>query len=89
MTDKFDGKRVVITSFSYVKKSDKVTRMLGGAPMGLLVTDVDDDFIYCGPPGVGWQFDRATGIEVDEEIGWGPQFGVAGSYLIHPWEQAP
>jgi hypothetical protein len=81
--------RVVHYSFRYVKPGDKVRRVLGGAAMTLAVSAVDENSIHCGPPGVGWKFDRATGIEVDEEIGWGPQFGVAGSYLIHPYEEVP
>jgi len=67
---------------SEVQAGDMVTRILGGRPMELRVTDVDEHFIYCGPAGVGWKFDRVTGIEVDEEIGWGvPPEGVVGSYL--------
>jgi len=72
--------------FLRIKAGDIVVRILGGAPMELGVTDVDDKFIYCGPNRVGWKFDRLTGIEVDEEIGWGPQFGVSGSYLLPPGE---
>ena len=61
---------------------DIVTRLLAGTiPMELRVTAVDARFIYCGPAGSGWKFDRASGAEVDEELGWGPQFGATGSYL--------
>jgi hypothetical protein len=88
MSDDRPQVRVVHHSFRYVKPGDRVRRVLGGAAMTLVVSAVDEDFIHCGPPGVGWKFDRATGIEVDEEIGWGPQFGVAGSYLIHHYEEA-
>jgi len=51
--------------------------------MELRVTSVDEAFIYCGDPGIGWKFDRDSGVEVDEEIGWGPAFGIVGSYLVH------
>ena len=71
-----------ITDLSQIRAGDVVTRLLGGSPMDLKVTSVDEKLIYCGKPGVGWSFDRATGAEVDEEIGWGPQFGVIGSYLV-------
>jgi hypothetical protein len=65
-----------------VQAGDVVTRILGGLPIDLRVTGIDEHFIYCGPPGVGWKFDRVTGVEVDEEIGWGvPPVGVVGSYL--------
>lgn len=29
----------------------------------------------------GWKFCRKTGVEIDEELGWGPQFGRSGSFL--------
>jgi hypothetical protein len=70
-------------SFWSVRAGDRVTRILGGAPMVLCVTDVDERLIHCGPRGSGWTFDRETGAEVDEELGWGPKFGVTGSYLVH------
>jgi hypothetical protein len=72
--------------FEQVKPGDTVVRMLAGAPMQLAVTEVDDRFIYCGPDAVGWKFDRQTGMEVDEELGWGPEFGITGSYLVPPGE---
>jgi hypothetical protein len=70
-----------------VKVGDRVTRLLAGSiPMRLVVTHVDDRFIYCGGPG-GWKFDLDTGDEVDEEIGWGPQFGLTGSFLLPEVEE--
>ena len=46
---------------------DTVTRMLAGVvPMVLRVTAMDDKLITCG----AWTFDRATGGEVDEDLGW-------------------
>jgi hypothetical protein len=61
-----------------IKIGDKVTRMLAGTvPMELLVTAVTDDTIVCG----AWTFDRVTGVEIDEELGWGPKHGVTGSFL--------
>ena len=74
-------------TFEYVTAGDVVTRILGGAPMRLTVTSVDDELIHCGEPGVGWSFDRVTGVEVDHELGWGPMYGIAGSYLVHDGEQ--
>lgn len=67
-------------TFEQIKAGDLVTRVLGGAPMKLRVSSVDERFIYCGEPGVGWKFDRLTGAEVDEELGWGPAY--TGSYLV-------
>lgn len=68
--------------FTLVKAGDMVSRQFGndGPIMTLHVTSVDDKFIYCGPPGDGWKFDRATGAEVDEELEWGPN--GTGSVLI-------
>jgi hypothetical protein len=74
-------------SFRDVGIGDSVTRLLGGSiPMVLVVTGVDDRFIHCGVG--GWKFDRASGFEVDEEIGWGPQFGLTGSLLVGEGEEA-
>jgi hypothetical protein len=65
--------------FESVKTGDVVTRMLAGViPCELNVTDVDDKLIHCGP----WTFDRVTGAEVDEDLGWGPGPGQhTGSFL--------
>ena len=65
-------------SFAHLKVGDSVTRMLGGvAPMHMKVTEVTEDLIVCG----AWTFDRATGVEIDEDLHWGPKYGVTGSYL--------
>ena len=59
-----------------IKAGDLVTRVLGGSVrMQLRVTEVADTLIVCGP----WQFSRATGAEVDEELGWGEN--GSGSFL--------
>ncbi len=55
---------------------DKVTRVLAGTVrMELKVTEITDNTIVCG----WWTFDKATGLEIDEELGWGPQ--GSGSYI--------
>lgn len=67
--------------FKAIKIGDLVTRMLAGSvPMQLRVTEIDEDFIYCGPPDVGWKFSRRNGAEIDEEIGWDEQH--TGSVLL-------
>ena len=39
--------------------------MLAGViPVDLIITEVTDDLIICG----AWEFDRDTGIEVDDDI---------------------
>lgn len=70
-------------NFESVKAGDEVIRMLASSiPMPLTVSEVDEEFIYCGPRDVGWKFSRKTGGEVDEFLGWD---GVnTGSYLLAP-----
>lgn len=63
-----------------VEIGDVIVRHLGGEiPMELRVTHIDDveDVIYCGP----WEFDMATGAEIDAELGWGPPPKHTGSYI--------
>lgn len=53
--------------FEHIKAGDQVTRLVCGTmPMELNVTAVDDKLIHCGP----WTFDRVTGGEIDEDLGW-------------------
>lgn len=80
--------KVAARDFRMVAVGDKVTRMLAGTvPMELTVTAVDDELIHCGVPGGpdGWTFDRATGVEVDDDLGWGPTHGYTGSFLVAWW----
>lgn len=65
-------------TFTGVKVGDVVVRNLAGVIMKLLVTAVDDDRIWCRD----WSFDRVTGIEIDDDLHWGPSWGITGSYLI-------
>jgi hypothetical protein len=65
-------------TFHHIKAGDMVIRMLGGV-MPLEVTKVDGTLIHCG----SWTFDRETGAEVDHGLGWGPSYGVTGTYLVH------
>lgn len=66
--------------FKDAQVGDTVTRLISSArvPMELKVTALTPDRIVCG----AWEFDRATGVEEDEELGWGVKFGVTGSYLV-------
>jgi len=74
--------------FLDIKVGDKVTRMLAGTiPMVLEVNGIDDNLIYCGEH--GWTFDRDTGQEIDEELGWTKESGMTGSYLLDPATQKP
>lgn len=64
---------------SEIGSGDTVLRWIVGCgtPMPLIVKSVSDRRIICVG---GWEFDRATGIEVDEDLGWGPG-GVTGSWI--------
>lgn len=44
----------------------------------------EDGSIFVG----GWEFDRKTGAEEDEYLGWGVKHGVTGSYLTKLTEVA-
>ncbi len=63
---------------SNVVPGDTVFRWLSGIsePMRLRVTAVTEERIICGP----WEFDRATGAEIDDFIGWGSAM-VTGSFI--------
>lgn len=58
-----------------LKLGDQVHRMLGPVPMLLKVTGLTPDRVTCGL----WEFDRQTGAEIDEELGWGPE--ETGSWI--------
>ena len=62
------------------KVGDTVLRLLAGqVPMKLKVTEVTDTLIVTGG---GWTFDKATGAEIDEDLGWGPPPKMTGSFLV-------
>lgn len=62
-----------------VQSGDRVVRWLGGKiRMPLRVTAVTEQLIDCS----GWTFDRVTGAEVDDVLGWGPPPLETGSYLV-------
>ncbi len=61
-----------------VRVGDTVFRFLGSieGPLPLQVTAVTEERIICGD----WQFDKRTGAEIDEFLGWGPD--LTGSYIL-------
>jgi hypothetical protein len=69
----------MIKRLSETVVGDFVSRCLGKAPtpMRLKVSEVTADRIICAG---GWEFDRQTGAEIDEELGWGPG-RVTGSFI--------
>lgn len=74
-----EDQRVEAQDFSDLKEGDEVTRLLAGVvPMTMVVESVDDTLIHMKG---GWTFDRKTGFEEDEELGFGVKFGYTGSFL--------
>lgn len=59
-----------------IAAGDIVQRNLAGIIMNLKISEVTPALIICGP----WKFDRKTGAEIDETIGWGNN--RTGSYLL-------
>jgi hypothetical protein len=70
--------------FGHLKPGDKVTRLLCGISMLMTVREVREDVLVCDTEDCagGWTFDMNTGVEEDEDLGWGVKFGVTGSVLI-------
>jgi hypothetical protein len=58
-----------------VKVGDEVVRNMAGVHMTLIVSEVQDGKIVCGP----WTFDQETGAELDEDLGWDATH--TGSYI--------
>lgn len=82
-----------MSTFWHLKVGDHVVRLLAGEVlMEMVVLAVDETLITCNalehgqlalPPGASlWTFDRATGIEVDHLLRFGPTYGRTGSALI-------
>lgn len=69
---------MILKTLYDVAVGDTVFRFVGGnaALMPLQVTAVTEDRIICG----GWEFDKRTGAEIDELLGWGPS--LTGSYIL-------
>jgi hypothetical protein len=44
----------------------------------LTVTEITSDRIICAD----WEFDRATGAEIDDVLDWGPPPKATGSYIV-------
>lgn len=59
--------------------------MAGVIPMDMRVERIDDGVIYMVG---GWTFDAATGAEIDDDLGWGPDKGVTGSHLVAGTERS-
>jgi hypothetical protein len=80
-------------TYRHLKTGSSVTRLLAGTiPMPMRVLRVDTRLIYCTPREMTlkaavrreliWTFDRVTGAEIDDGLGWGPAYGITGSFLV-------
>lgn len=65
--------------FKHVKVGDIVHRDFSGKIYQIRMTAVDDKLITAG---MGWQFDRETGVEEDEVLQWGVKYGRTGSRIV-------
>jgi hypothetical protein len=79
MVTTYSGHRRLLEMFKHVKVGDIVTRLFAGKHYRMRVTDVSETLITAG---MGWQFDRETGVEEDADLGWGVRFGLTGSRLV-------
>lgn len=66
------------TKLLLVKAGDEVTRVLAGVlKMPMKVSEVTKNEILTAG---GWKFNRDTGLEIDEDLGW-DGITTTGSYL--------
>lgn len=65
--------------FEHIKVGDTVTRNFYGLLQRMKVTEVTPHLIVAG---LGWMFDRETGVEEDPDLGFGVAFGVTCSNLV-------
>ena len=62
-----------------VNVGDMVTRYFAGERgFSLAVTGITSDRIICAD----WEFDRATGAEIDDVLDWGPPPKATDSYIV-------
>jgi len=62
-----------------VKVGDMVTRYFADERgFSLAVTGITSDRVICSD----WEFDRATGAEIDDVLDWGPPPKATGSHIV-------
>jgi hypothetical protein len=78
---------------THITQGDTVIRLIAGElEMPMRVLQADDELISCTLLDLGqedaiergliWTFDRRTGLEVDDGLGWGPRWQRTGSELV-------
>ncbi len=65
--------------FKHLKVGDRVIRSFAGRKQPWKVTAVSETLVTVG---MGWTFDRETGMEEDEMLRWGVKYGRTGSMLV-------
>lgn len=80
-------------TFTHLKVGDPFIRLLAGSiPMEMIVTKIENESLFARAKNLSyessscndeadWQFDRKTGVEIDEDLHWGPKYGVTGSFI--------
>ena len=76
------------TDFSDLKVGDHLKRSLGGMrPAWVIVGEITGTTFRVGsldgiiPWQEGWTFNKETGLEIDEELGWDGKT-ITGSYIV-------
>lgn len=74
--------KTIQNNLDQCKLGDTVNRYLSTipTPMKLVITQITEDRIICGD----WKFDKTTGAELDEMLGWSAHY--SGSYIIFELE---
>lgn len=73
-------------SFESIVVGDIVIRNFYGDLQKMKVSAVDDTLITAG---MGWQFERLTGYEYDEDLRSGSKFGKIISFLVGVENETP
>jgi len=73
-----------------LKAGDKVSRYMDGKKlfMRMIVREVKEKSLICDALELngtifrgGWEFDKRTGAEIDDDLGWGPPPKSTGTYI--------
>ena len=73
-------------SFVHIAVGDVVTRNFYGDLQRMQVSAVDEHLITAG---MGWQFERLTGYEYDEDCRSGSKYGLIMSFLVGVENETP
>ena len=76
-------------TLKHLKVGDRVTRFVGQGVvmMQMEVIQVNETTMECAHivdehlVKLGWNFDRESGAEEDDSLGWGVKYGHTGTYI--------